>query len=155
MSVASYYTAQVTPEGFTKLNSQLANLKEQYFTLINDLKSSEDSPDSAILRTEIMLAQSIVMNKIKSFEKIIATARLIQTHEITRVGIGCTVQLADSEGDKLTVVVVESIEADPFELKISAISPLGKALFNKKKGDVVSYVRPNGVMAEYTITDIR
>lgn len=154
MPGASFYTAQVTPEGFAKLNTQLSKLKEQYLSLINDLKGSEDTPDTAVLRTEMMLAQSAVMNKIKSFERIIASARLVNSHEVTRVGIGCTVELADETGKTLRVTIVESIEADPFEHRISADSPLGRAIFGKQSGEEISYVRPNGARITYVIKEI-
>lgn len=154
MPRAISYVAQVTPEGFAKLNTQLAKLKEQYLSLINDLRGSDDTSDAAILRTEMMLAQSNVMDKIKSFERIIASARLINSHEVTRVGIGCKVELLGGAGNTLTVTVVESIEADPFEHKISADSPLGKAVFGKSCGDRIAYSRPDGTVAEYTIQTI-
>ena len=36
------------------------------------------------------------------------------------------------------------MEADPFENKISNESPIGKAIMNKKVGDIISVESPNG-----------
>ena len=40
--------------------------------------------------------------------------------------------------------LVGSLEANPFENKISNESPIGKAILGKKIGDIVSVESPNG-----------
>ena len=48
----------------------------------------------------------------------------------------------DDEEDEYKIV--GSQEADPFESKISNESPIAKALFNHKVGDIVTVESPNG-----------
>ena len=41
-------------------------------------------------------------------------------------------------------MVVEELEADPANAKISTSSPIGRALINKKMGESVEVETPNG-----------
>jgi len=62
------------------------------------------------------------------------------------VGIGNTVSIkyVDDEDDIEEYKIVGSQEADPFASKISNESPIAKALFDHKVGDVVTVESPNG-----------
>ena len=40
--------------------------------------------------------------------------------------------------------IVGSMEADPFENKISNESPIGKAIMDRRVGDIISVESPNG-----------
>ena len=55
---------------------------------------------------------------------------------------------------KERVTIVGSTEADPMEGKISAESPLGKALLNRKEGDKIEVETPGGRL-KYTIKEIK
>ena len=61
------------------------------------------------------------------------------------VGLGSTVEIEYVEdGDTDEYKIVGSMEADPFENKISDESPIGAALSGKKVGDIVKVPSPNG-----------
>ena len=62
------------------------------------------------------------------------------------VGIGTTVTISyiDDDDDEDEYKIVGSLEADPFENKVSDESPIGKALVGSKVGDIVSVPSPNG-----------
>ena len=51
------------------------------------------------------------------------------------------IQMDDEEEE---YKIVGSLEANPFENRISNESPIGKSVLNKKVGDVVSVESPNG-----------
>lgn len=59
----------------------------------------------------------------------------------------------ESVGEKKTYVIVGSEEADMAKGKISNRSPVGVALFGKKKGDSVSFKTPSG-MVNYKIISV-
>lgn len=59
------------------------------------------------------------------------------------INVGNTVVL-ESEGEKITYVLVGSQEANIFENKISNESPLGKSLIGKNAGDKASFGSPAG-----------
>ncbi|MFX8381828.1 GreA/GreB family elongation factor, partial [Acinetobacter baumannii] len=54
-----------------------------------------------------------------------------------QVALGCQVELETESGERLSLAIVGSHEADIFSGKISDESPLGQALLGKKVGDVV------------------
>ena len=64
-----------------------------------------------------------------------------------KVGIGNTVAIkyVDEDDDEVEEYkIVGSQEADPFESRISNESPIAKALFDHKVGDIVTVESPNG-----------
>ncbi len=57
------------------------------------------------------------------------------------------------EKEEIEYIIVGSSEADPYELKVSNSSPVGKALLNHKVGDIVDVKIPDGVI-QYEILSI-
>ncbi|MDP3013777.1 MAG: transcription elongation factor GreA [Candidatus Subteraquimicrobiales bacterium] len=66
---------------------------------------------------------------------------------------GASARRAKSVGEKISYTIVGSEEADMVLGKISNRSPFGEALFGKKKGDVVSFKTPNGIV-NYKIINV-
>ena len=58
--------------------------------------------------------------------------------------MGSTVTISYDDGEEEEYKIVGSMEADPFENKISNESPLGIALLKHKIGDSVEVASPNG-----------
>jgi transcription elongation factor GreA len=83
------------------------------------------------------------------------SAVVVKKHHSTNVEIGTAV-VVKKEGckDCTTYSIVGAEEADMAHNKISNKSPLGEALFGKKKGDVVSIKTPKGLV-KYTLVDIQ
>ena len=82
-----------------------------------------------------------------SLEKILKNAEVIVEEEVDldTINIGCRVKVLDVEyNEECEYKIVGSQEADPFESKISNESPIAKALFDHKVGDVVTVESPNG-----------
>ena len=71
------------------------------------------------------------------------------------VTIGCTVTVADKDGNVLPVAykIVGSQESDPMNGVISEESPFGKALVGAREGDTVTVEAPNGAIV-YTVRKI-
>ena len=71
-----------------------------------------------------------------------------------KVSLGCTVTLSDlSSGERLTYTLVNPSEVEPAKNKLSALSPLGKALLNHGEGDVIEVIAPVGKL-HYIIVKI-
>ena len=65
------------------------------------------------------------------------------SNHILEIGDCCVyVYVDDDEED--TYSIVGSLEADPFENKVSNESPIGAALIGSKVGDIIPVVGPNG-----------
>ena len=97
--------------------------------------------------------QGFIEGRIKELKEILSQAKIIEKREGDKVQIGSFVCLESDEGEK-SFQVVEPEEADILQGKISFKSPLGSAILNKKKGDIVEIDTPDG-RKEYEIVEIK
>ncbi|ABW18011.1 transcription elongation factor GreA [Alkaliphilus oremlandii] len=100
--------------------------------------------------------QAQVEDRINKLETMLRKAVIIDEEDINTdiVSIGSIVQVNDLEFDEIVeYTIVGSTEADPYELKISNESPVGRALLGTKVGDVVEVQIPDGV-TKYEILKI-
>ena len=96
--------------------------------------------------------QGFLEARIKELKKILSQAEVIDKKQTDKVCVGCFVSLKTSQGQE-KFQIVESEEADILNNKISFKAPLGKAILNKKKGDVVWLDLPDG-KEKYEIFEI-
>jgi len=94
-------------------------------------------------------------DRINQIEHMLKSAVVVKKHSSSHVEIGTTVKVKkDGVKDTITYSIVGAEEADMAKNKISNKSPLGEALFGKKKNDVISISTPKGLV-KYTIVDIQ
>ncbi|WP_459762788.1 transcription elongation factor GreA [Alkaliphilus crotonatoxidans] len=101
--------------------------------------------------------QAQVEERILKLESMLKKARVIDEDDISIdvVSIGATVTVKDIEFDEtVEYTIVGSAEADPYELKISNESPVGRALIGKKIGEVVEVQIPDGI-TKYEVLQIK
>ena len=95
--------------------------------------------------------------KIAELEEFLATAIIYDESNLStdKVQLGNFVTVLCMWNNKvIDYQIVGSAEADPFNQKISNVSPVGQALVGKEVGDVVEVQVPSGTR-QYKITDIR
>lgn len=100
--------------------------------------------------------QAQVEDRISKLEAMLRRATIIDEDDINTdiVSIGATVQVKDLEFDEIVeYMIVGSVEADPYELKISNESPVGKSLIGSKVGEIVEIQIPDGI-TKYKILQI-
>jgi transcription elongation factor GreB len=122
----------VTPEGM----NQLLEEKE---TLNNE---KEDL--TAINENERRIALNFINAKLQLLNNRIATAKIVNPTEQPQneIRFGASVTLRDTTSKKVqTFQIVGVDEADISRGKISFVSPLARALINKKKGDNIIFKR--------------
>jgi len=94
-------------------------------------------------------------DRINQIDHMLKSAVVVKKHSSASVEIGTTVKVKkENLKDEITYSIVGAEEADMVNNKISNKSPLGEALFGKKKGDVVSIKTPKGLV-KYTLIDIQ
>jgi len=146
----------LTPEGFEKMKKELEYLekvkRKEVSEKIKYTASQGDLSENAgydAAKEE----QGFVEGRIKELKDIIAQAKVIEKKESGNVQIGSFVVLNSEEGkNKFQIVGPE--EADILKGKLSFESPLGAALLNKKKEDIVKIDTPGG-LKEYKINEIK
>ena len=98
--------------------------------------------------------QGKLESRIKWIEEILASSHTVKGGggDIIEIGSSVVVQKEGTKEEK-KYVIVGSQEADMAKGKISNHSPIGSALFGKKKGDRVTFKTPKGA-ANYKIIDV-
>ncbi|MBE6158506.1 MAG: transcription elongation factor GreA [Firmicutes bacterium] len=137
----------LTPEGFLALEEELSDLKEnQRPKVIQDIKEARalgDLSENAEYDTA-KNEQARIEARIKEIEYKLEHS-VVQEGSKDSVSIGSTVTIKYVDDDEEEVYkMVGSLEADPFDNKISNESPIGNAIFGKKVGDQIDVESPNG-----------
>ncbi len=99
--------------------------------------------------------QRRIEGRIFEIEAILKNATIISSVSSDEVSIGKKVKILYTKLNReFTYDVVGTIEADPFNGKISNTSPLGKALLGGKVGDVIEFSAESGRSQEVKILAI-
>lgn len=138
----------LTAAGFLKIEEELNELKTvkrpQVIEAIKDARSQGDLSENAdydAARND----QAELEARIKELEYMIENAKIIEEAGDGSVAIGSKIKIQYIEDeDEDEYHIVGSLEADPFENRISNESPIGKAVLGRHAGDVVSVESPNG-----------
>lgn len=147
----------VTAEGYLDLENELNELKNvrrpQIIQAIKEARALGDLSENAdydAARDE----QAQVESRIKELEYKLEHSEIIENKKKNHVALGSTVVIKYEDGEEDEYMIVGSLEADPFNNRISNESPIGIAVMGKKQGDVVSVASPNGSY-EVTIKEIK
>ena len=148
----------LTRDGYNKLLAELECLKgEKRRQIARDLSEaralgdiSENAEYDAAKE-----AQAHNEKRIAELENTLSSATIIENIVSTgEVVLGATVKVRDeSSGEEFGYMLVSEAESDFDANKISAASPVGRALMGRKVGDVVEISAPRGTMV-YKIVKI-
>lgn len=151
----------VTKEGLQKLKEELEYLRnvkrKEVAERIKEAISYGDLSENSEYE-EAKNEQGFVEGRIAELEEKVKFAKVIEEkqHGGATVQLGTKVKIKGIGRKKYEpeeYIIVGSTEADPLSHKISNESPVGAALLEKRKGDIVRVNAPNGVI-EYEILQI-
>ena len=147
----------LTAEGYAELEEELndlrVNKRAENVQAIKEARSHGDLSENSeydAARDE----QAKIEARIQELEYKLENATIIDASDKSKINVGCKVKILyveDNEEDEYTIV--GSLEADPFENKISNESPIGAAIIGAKVGDIVS-VDANGSSYDVKILEI-
>lgn len=143
-------TTFLTREGYDKLQKELDYLRNQkrqevadrLHSAIEESNRLSEDPEYEAAKNE----QAFVEGRIRDLELILAQARIIEddAKHLTAVQVGAKVTIQENGGDPEIYTIVGAAEANPRQGLISNESPLGRALLDKKVGDLVTVNAPSG-----------
>lgn len=150
----------LTKEGYEKLVQELDQLenvsREEIAERIKVAISFGDLSENSEYE-DAKREQSHLEGKIAELKKKLNHVRIIdesETRSKKKVLVGSTVLIENVDSkDRKEFTIVGSMEFDPDNLKISNVSPVGKAVLGKKVDDVVKVKLPAGSF-EYKIISI-
>ena len=147
----------LTKDGVEKLQHELKRLidvdRKEIIGKIKEAREYGDLSENAEYDAAVH-QQSMVEGRIEEIETLLRKAQIIEhpaTNDKVRVGTNVEVEI---EGDKESFSIVGTAESDPAKGLISTDSPLGKALLNRKVGEIASVAIPDGGTADYKIIGI-
>lgn len=154
----------LTKDGYEKLKKELDHLenisREEIAERIKVAISFGDLSENSEYE-DAKREQSYLEGKIAELKKKLNHVKIIEDedkkekkNEKPKVYLGSKVLMEDIEfSKKVEFTIVGSMEFDPENLKISNVSPVGKAVLGKKVDDVVKVKLP-GRVVEYKILKI-
>lgn len=149
---------QLTAEGLEALKRELENLQTvERARVVESLKEARAQGDLSE-NAEYEAArdeQARIENEIKNLEEIVKNAVIIEENAQTNNNVGrlITVEYIDDKEKDTFTLVSSSLEADPFNGKISKESPLGRAVKEAQEGDLVTVKTESG--AEFKVKVIK
>ena len=149
----------LTQEGYDKIVAEheelvavkRAEVAERIKEAISYGDISENAEYDAAKNEQAELEERIIY-----LENMIRKAKVVQDEDVKgdTVGIGLNVEVKNVEtGQVQKFSIVGATESDPFSVKITTESAVGKALVGHGKGEVVAVEVPNGIIT-YEITEI-
>ncbi len=144
----------MTPQGRQKLEKELEALRKERPEALQELQQARAMGD---LRenSAYQAARERMRNLDRRITRIaftLRTATVVEKTSKDEIQLGSKVTLAIN-GNEVQYIIVGRAEADPKEKKISAESPLGKALMGRRKQETVRLETPDG-RTEYKVLDI-
>ena len=147
----------LTADGYLELEQELNMLKtEKRPEVIKALKEARalgdlsENSDYDAARNE----QAQLEARIKELEYKLEHCTIADGKKKDTVNVGSVVTITYDDGETEEYKIVGSLEADPFDNKISNESPIGAAIIGHKKGEEVEVSSPNGSFM-VTISDIK
>jgi len=147
----------ITKERKAELEAEMRRLegeeRKEIIEALEFAKSLGDLSENAEYH-QAREAQGKLEDRVAEIKRILKDAEVVSAHRKSDyANIGSTV-VVQKKGDKekRTFILVGEGEADMAAGKISYQSPLGAAIYGKKKGDKAIFQSPAGAV-EYTIVD--
>ncbi len=132
----------LSKKGMKEIKKEIVQLENDRQKILQSLREMDKTfgRDERFDRIETLESLDIVESKIEDKKLILSSSRLIprkRTH--LQVAIGSVVDLIDKRGRFFRFTLVNSVEADPSDGRISTLSPLGKNLIGKKTKDTIKW----------------
>lgn len=141
----------ITAGGLARLEQELEELRdggrqelaERFRTARNDGDVAENPALIDLLEEHAQLERRIAV-----LEAQVANARVVAPSRDGVAGLGTSVRVRDSAtGEVAEYELVGAVEADVGNGRVSLAAPVGRALFGRRKGNVVEVETPRGTIA--------
>lgn len=147
---------QFTKDGFKQLQIELDDLQKVRRPAAVDRLAKARAMGDLSENSEYTAAKedlAFIEGRVQEIEELIKNAEIINVNAQDGISIGVEVTV-EKDGKEETYSIVGEFEADPMLKKLSATSPIGKALIGKKEGDMVEVEVPAGKL-KYKILKIK
>jgi transcription elongation factor GreA len=137
----------LSTRGMKELKKQIANLERDRQTTLTSLRELDktESHDERLARVEKLANLEIIDEELAEKKNALMFAKpLPRKRDALKVALGSIVELLDTNGRIIRYTLVDSLEANPRDGRISIKSPLGQNLVGKQIRDVVEWTAGMG-----------
>jgi transcription elongation factor GreA len=135
-------TILLSKKGMKELKKSITVLEHDRNALIKGLRELDRTTghDDRLERIERLAQLEAVESALAEKHQVMTNAKLLPSKRARmKVAIGSVVDLIDQQGRLVRYTLVDTIEANPSDGRISVLSPLGKSLIGKTVQDIVEW----------------
>lgn len=142
-------TILLSKKGMKELKKSVTKLERRQRQIISELRELDktDGHDQRLARIEKLAELETIESQLADKQLYLSNAKLFpRKRDAIRVAIGSVVELIDTSGRVIQYQLVDSIEANPSDGRISASSPLGQTLIGRTIKETISWGSKLGSM---------
>lgn len=135
-------TILLSKKGMKELKKSVSKLERSQKQIISELRELDktDGHDQRLARIEKLAELESIESQLADKQLYLSNAKLFpRKRDAVKVAIGSVVELIDTSGRVLQYQLVDSIEANPSDGRISASSPLGQTLLGRTIKETISW----------------
>jgi transcription elongation factor GreA len=135
-------TIYLSKKGMKELKKQVSRLERERSDALIRLRDLDktDGHDERLARVEHLAGIEVIESELADKKMALQSAKQFpRKRDALKVAIGSVVDLLDTHGRIVRYRLVESIEANPSDGRISIKSPLGQNLIGKQLQDIVEW----------------
>lgn len=138
--MTSQRTTLLSKRGMKELHKKIANLEKQQKEARAKLRELDKgtSHEDRLSQVEALAELEIIEEELISQKEVLRSAKLLPSKRARlKVALGSVVDLIDQQGRLFRYTIVDSIEVNPSDGRISVDSPLGRNLLGKTLQDTI------------------
>ena len=135
-------TILLSKKGMKELKKTIIQLEHDRQKTLQSLRELDKSlgHDERLERIEYLANLESIELELDEKKHTLASSKLLPTNRTRlQVAIGSVVDLIDKHGHLFRYTIVDSIEADPSDGRISTQSPLGQSLIGRTVKDIIEW----------------
>lgn len=135
-------TIYLSKKGIKELRRQAHQLERRLAKATQDLRSLDkiETRENRLMRVEkLSVIETIEAELVETHERLEHAKPLPRKRDALKVALGSVVDLVDQRGRLIRYTLVNSIEANPSDGRISILSPLGQNLLGKTVHDTIEW----------------
>lgn len=135
-------TTYLSKKGMKELKKDIARLERDRQDALGKLREIDktDGHDERLERIEKLAYLDGIESELVDKRLLLSQAKLLpRKRDAIKVAIGSVVDLIDTSGRLVRYTLVDTIEANPSDGRISIKSPLGQHLLGKQLQDIVEW----------------
>lgn len=135
-------TILLSKKGMKELKKSVSKLERRQAAAIADLRGLDkiDTHDQRLARIEKLAQLEIIESELADKQMVLQNARLFpRKRDALKVALGSAVELIDLQGKMVRYTIVDSVEANPSDGRISIHSPLGQSLLGKTIQETIQW----------------